>query len=222
MTPKLLPLLALVFAACAGRAAPSTTPDARPQPIVNPTQPDDPPIDEPQIDVQALRAAITDRRAQQVDRLLAYSDRGIFPVNTYSDQVINVFRDDSGTLCAVANLVSLDGYDTLVADTARANNFVRFAELTDGPLHDWIFTSGFTQAELAAIQLPDMPIRDEPDFRITEQQRLRQHLLTMHAQLNADIERSVESILTLLLEKPELHATLTALNTPARVFASAP
>lgn len=219
MTTKLLPIVLLMFAACAGRATPATTPDAQPEPIV---RPDDPPDIEPEVDADALRALLTDRRAQQIERLRAYSARGIFPRNTFSDHIINVFRDELGTLCAVANLIALDGHDALVDETARTNNFVRFADLTGGPLHEWILTSGFTQAELAAIQLPDMPIRDEPDFPITEQQRLRQHLMTMEVQLNNDSQRSIEAMLALLLEHPELHAELTALTAPTRAFAAAP
>lgn len=138
-----------------------------------------PPADPPRAEPTRaqVRAALAARRAQQLARLKAYRDAGVFPRNRVSPSVINVFRDENGLLCAVANLVFLDGDLELVARTARDNNYVKMGELTKGPLYNWILASGFTSAEIAAIQLPDSPVViGDIDWEKVENQRIVAHL----------------------------------------------
>lgn len=171
---------------------------------VAPTEPDKPSITEKQI-----RALLTKRRAQQIERLRAYRIRGVFPSNTYSrTATLRVLQDAKGTLCAVANLIALDGLRALVDKTTKSNRFVIFSSLKKGALYDWIFTSGFTQEELAAIQLPDRPMRSERWWRAQEQRRLRAHLLQMEKKLIRDAKASISTMVERLQKRPELLGAL--------------
>ena len=70
--------------------------------------------------------------------------------------------------CAAATIIKMSGQDALVNRVAEQNNFVRLADVEQGPLMDWILTSGFTQDEIAAIQEPFMPVTDAPVLEPTE------------------------------------------------------
>jgi hypothetical protein len=170
----------------------------------------DPPVPEkPALDTAQLTKLLTKRRARQISRLRAYRERGVFPRNTYSPRMIRrVLVDARGTLCAVANLIALDGHRALVDATAKKNRFVVFSTLKSGALYDWIFTSGFTQEELAAIQLPDRPVRNGAWWRAQEQRRLRVHLMTMEKKLVADTKASVAKMVERLQKRPKLIAAL--------------
>jgi hypothetical protein len=164
--------------------------------------------DKPSISAEQLTVLIAKRRTQQIQRLRAYRLRGIFPRNTYSSKIRRVLVDANGTFCAVANLISLDGQGALVNKTAKTNRFVMFANLKAGPLHDWIFTSGFTQEELAAIQLPDRPMRPKISWRAMEQRRLRAHLLAMETKLIKDTKASIKRMVERLNKRPKLAGVL--------------
>ena len=139
-----------------------------------------------------VRAALAARRALQIERLEAYRKAGVFPRNRVSPEVINVFRDERGLLCAVANLIHLDGELALVAKTARENNYVKMGNLKSGALYEWILASGFTSEEIAAIQLPDSPVVDDVDWETLENQRIVAHLDRVVRQLKASTEKSLD------------------------------
>lgn len=70
-------------------------------------------------------------------------------------------------ICAAATMIDKDGQHDLVAATAKSNNFIRLQNITEGPLLDWILTSGFTIEEIDRIQEP--MTRDdlyEPDYKL--------------------------------------------------------
>ena len=50
----------------------------------------------------------------------------------------------------------------LVKQVAEQNNFIRLGDVKQGPLMDWILTSGLTQDEIVAIQEPFMPVVRAP------------------------------------------------------------
>jgi hypothetical protein len=181
---RLFPVLLLTFAtsvACATRPHMSA---ARPVHV--------------QVDPRAeVRRHLAERRAENTARLVAYREAGVFPRNRVSDGVINVFRDEQGLLCAVANLINLDGKLDLVAQIATTDDYVKLADVKDGPVMDWILDSGFTQEELAMIQLPDSSERNvlpeaQPRWVAQENQRIRDHLTRAEAQLTADHDRSLD------------------------------
>ena len=102
---------------------------------------------------QVRRALIANRDAN-LARFRAYYRQQSYPSNVYVDGLANVWRDEAGRLCAAATLMRASGQGALVESIAEQNNFIRLADVTQGPTHDWILTSGFTQAELVAIQKP--------------------------------------------------------------------
>jgi hypothetical protein len=191
--------LTLVFGACDRSAGSSPSPHA--QQLV--------PVD-PHVKVRAELAA---HRAQELDRMREYSRAGAFPVNTTQDPTGHFFKDAAGHYCAVANLVHQDGRDDLVDAVVRTNNALVISEVHDGPLHDWILASGFTQEELARIQLPAPMVRSpsprptlvaaKPSSVITVDQMreaVRAHLATVLAELLRDTDESLDRATDRLLQ----------------------
>ena len=172
---------------------------------------------ERRLDRDTVRAALVAQRATNLAAFRAYRKAAVFPNNTYQGKIINVWRDDAGHLCAVANLVNLSGDAALVTRVAEQNNFIRLGTVTTGPLMDWILTSGFTQDEIARIQLPDSPVTRGPrphpierplpidgNLRAAETARLAKGFAQVDAQLVKDQKASIEAAVTRLMKKPQL------------------
>lgn len=154
-----------------------------------------PPVAPP--DRAALRAMLAQRRRAHLAELRRYVAAGDFPVNSYAEGFLNVFQDEQGHLCAVANLIAHDGALELVRATAASTNFVRLADVHEGPLLDWMLASGFTQEEIARIQEPYMEIGIERPLGLRERlerekQRLRRVLRRVIGQLGRDTRRSLD------------------------------
>ena len=75
-------------------------------------------------------------------RFRAYQRKGELPSNTYAAGQLNVWRDEAGHLCAAATIINASGAVALVEQVAEESNFIRLADVTSGPLMDWILTSG--------------------------------------------------------------------------------
>ncbi len=132
-----------------------------------------------------LRDTLAKNRARHIDQLHEYWMAGTFPKNEIEPTITNVFRDSAGHLCAVANMIQRDGgNDRLIDETARTHNTIRLADVHEGPLYDWILTSGFTQEEVAMIQVPYMGPRQTSEE--TERQRLMERLSAVEARLRDD------------------------------------
>jgi hypothetical protein len=119
-------------------------------------------------DTVAIRAALVKQRAINLQRFEEYRQKRIYPHNTYQPGMLNVWKDNDGHLCAIATLVHDSGNDELVEATASDKNFVKLADVTSGPLIDWILTSGLTQEEAVMIQ---QPTADEVESEMEEQRR---------------------------------------------------
>jgi hypothetical protein len=113
-------------------------------------------------DRAAVRAALVRARARNLAAFRAYRAKGVFPSNTFKPGKLNVWRDADGHLCAAATIIFASGQIELVNQVAEQTNFIRLADVEQGPLMDWILTSGLTQDEIAAIQAPFVPVVDEP------------------------------------------------------------
>lgn len=140
----------------------------------------------------------------------------MFPNNTYNGKIINVWRDDAGDLCAVATMVNASD-PTLVNRVAEQNNFIRLGTVTTGPLMDWILASGFTQEEIAQIQLPDSPVTRRPmphpierpipveaRLRAAETARLVAQFKLVDQKLVKDQKASLELAVTRLMKHPQI------------------
>jgi len=132
---------------------------------------------------EAWRAHLLHRRTQQIERLRTYAEAGVFPINDAQPGLQNIFMDEQGRRCAMADLIWRDGAQDLVRKTARSHNDVQLATVREGPLMDWIVLSGLTLEEVGLIQEPDFFISDdlpEPtreELIAAEQERLRWHFI---------------------------------------------
>jgi hypothetical protein len=148
--------------------------------------------------------ALSARRAHNLASFRAYRNGGVYPHNNVRRGPLNVWKDRDGHLCAAATMIDKDGQHDLVAATAKANNFIRLLDETEGPLMDWILTSGFTIEEIDRIQEPMMmDDRPEPDYRLADANLAKDYAktdtwLVGHAKANLDVAASR------LLENPGL------------------
>lgn len=116
---------------------------------------------------------------------------GAFPHNRWSPEPIHQLRDPEGHLCAIANLVHLDGHDDVLDAMSVDHDDVLVAEEKSGALHDWVLTSGLTAEEVAAIQeaemfVPDVAAQREADAASTK------HFLKLEQLLIADEQASLD------------------------------
>lgn len=215
---RLLVATSLFAGACS--PAVTTRPDAGPHrtPIVQP---------QPKIDRAKLRAALEIRRQDTYNRFLAYREHRVYPVNTYESGFEHVWLDSFGNLCAAATLISADWGRAASERVAAENNFVRIADIHDGPLLDWVLTSGMTHHEIVAIQAPgimpdgsvgwDMPSPDprpqpepeqpvalRPDPRAIEVQRLYDLYVDVERQLSSMWDESLDDATDDLMAHPDL------------------
>jgi hypothetical protein len=192
------PVLALVLALCSTASAHAYRVPVDPTPTdVVESHFAQPP--EHAFDRAAVRAALAKAREINLDRFRAYQQRGVFPSNTFGDDKLNVWRDADGHLCAAATIIDASGLHDLVSRVADQTNFIRLADVRQGPLMDWILTSGLTQDEIAAIQEPFMPVQRptqpgiDPDLRSAENQRLRTKYAAVTRMLRANEAKSLDA-----------------------------
>lgn len=91
------------------------------------------------------------RRAQMIGWLKEYREAGQYPTDV-SGRVASVFVGENGVRCPMAELLHKSGRDDLVAAVAKDNNTVRLADVHDGPLYDWMLSSGLTMDEINLVQ----------------------------------------------------------------------
>lgn len=97
------------------------------------------------------RVALAKQRSLQLARLRAYREAGQFTTDQ-AGRPASVFRDHAGRLCPMAYLIAASGRMDLVDKVARENNTLQLADVTEGPLWDWMLTSGLTREEIIRIQ----------------------------------------------------------------------
>ena len=104
--------------------------------------------------VSTLAPAQRAARETLIGRLEQYAAAGRFPHNhVRPGQFVPVFRDEHGTLCAMAYLIASTGRSDIVDDIERSNNLAYIPELAgDARLRAWLDSTGLTAAEAARIQ----------------------------------------------------------------------
>ncbi len=184
------------------------------------------PMPQRMLDRATVRAKLAANRAANLARFRVYQKRGVFPSNTYSPNKLNVWLDEDGHFCAAATIIKASGQDALVDRVAEQSNFIRLSEVRQGPLMDWILTSGLTQSEIAAIQEPMMPIsthpRMQPDpadpvtvdaaMRKREDQRLLAKYRRVEAKIMKDEKQSLDFAVDHLMKHPDLAWSLIDLS----------
>jgi hypothetical protein len=105
-------------------------------------------------DVSNLRSPQQAARAELIRALAGYRDADRFPHNhDFPGERVPYFRDDHGTLCAMAYLVAATGRQDLVDAVAKGRNNAYIPELAaDARLSAWLDSVGLTVAEAARIQ----------------------------------------------------------------------
>ncbi|MEX0966313.1 MAG: T9SS type A sorting domain-containing protein [Bacteroidia bacterium] len=100
----------------------------------------------------AIAPAFAAHRAESLDDLHRYQNRGEFPVNTFHEHRIPYFIDVHGTPCAVGQLIISSGHRELAEMVSREDNYAYLRQMHFPELNDWVKQSGFTMDELAWIQ----------------------------------------------------------------------
>jgi hypothetical protein len=155
--------LGLVFAACASRN-------------VRPMGP------------ASSRDELAHRRTQQIQRLHDYRVAAVFPTDS-SGNLISVFRDQRGRPCPMAALIEQSGDRALVDRVVVENNGLRLVNVHDGPLMDWMVSSGLTQQEVELIQgVFEVSFRED---RMTARRRVIRLLEEIERRLGAETSRSL-------------------------------
>ena len=163
------------------------------------------------LDRATVRAKLAANRKANLARFRAYQQAGVFPVNSFEDRKLNVWMDADGHICAAATIIKASGQDELVQRVAEQTNFIRLADVRQGPLMDWILTSGLTQEEIAAIQEPFMfQPRVDPKLARAETSRLLKRYKQVDAMIVRGASRSLDLAAKRLLDHPELAQTLVA------------
>ena len=219
--------LATTLAAFAGAASAHRAPP--PHSLADQLEVDEPPPPEPAphfaqapriampaLDRAKVRAALAAARAKNLAAFHAYATAGVYPSNVYQAGELNVWRDQDGHFCAAATVIRASGQVELVDRVADQNNNIKLADVTTGPLMDWILTSGLTQDELALIQRPFRPVTAEPvavpvdpvvvdtGMRAKETARLRGLYKTIETKLAKQNKTSLDAATDRLMKRPQL------------------
>lgn len=173
------------------------------------------------VDRDAVRAKLAANRQANLGRFRSYQIAGVFPSNTYTKTRLNVWLDEQGHFCAAATIIRSSGRVDLANTVAEQNNFIRLGDVTQGPVMDWILTSGLTQVEIAAIQEPfegvgggwrepmQQPVvAIDPALRKREDARLMAKYKQVEAQILKNAAASLDAATDRLMKNPALAAQL--------------
>jgi hypothetical protein len=177
-----------------------------------PAHPDagsDPIVVAPKLDRAKLRAALAARRAENVQRFLAYRDGRVYPINDTGLGFQHVWLDGLGNLCAAATMISHDWGRDATSRVALENNFIALADVREGPLLDWVLTSGLTHHEVVAIQVPGWDGgRVDETPREQEIERLFALYVDVERQLRSMADASLDDATDALMARPDLARAL--------------
>jgi hypothetical protein len=165
-----------------------------------------------------LRTVLAKRRAKNLRSFAGYVARGRYPHNYVTPDKLNVWIDEDGHMCAAATMIFRSSATArlLVRQVAKDDNYVRLVDVNDGPLLDWILTSGLTHAEVVAIQEPfdgpdERPLPKAPaNWKTAEDARLRARYAVVMRQLASDRDASLAAAIDALAFRPDLVAKLIA------------
>jgi len=148
-----------------------------------------------------VRAKLAERRKVTFERFLAYREARVYPVNM-ENGFQHVWVDNLANLCAAATLISHDwGRDAALA-VGHENNQLALASVTEGPLLDWMLTSGMTQAEIVAIQVPGF--QQDGAIRVEEVGRMYGIYVDVERQLRGLDKHNLDLAVDALMKRPAL------------------
>lgn len=171
-----------------------------------------------------LKRVLASRRTKNIAAFRAYATRGVYPHNFVRDGALNVWIDEEGHMCAAATMIFRSGARSLVQRIGREDNYIHLADVSTGPVMDWILTSGLTQDEVATIQEPFMRVPEPqpmpepqpivvapvrmPSPRVAEDQRLKARYREVLALLASQQASSLDAAIDRLATRPDLIAGL--------------
>ena len=164
----------------------------------------------------AVRAALAKRREHNLASFRAYAKAGVYPHNYVRPGPLQTWLDQDGHLCAAATMIDKDGQHELVVKVGKTENHIRLLDVTEGPLMDWMLTSGFTIEEIDRIQEPGF---NERMWQEQEQRRLAfaredARLRKVYAETDAYLVKHASDDLDIatdrLMEQPDLARALVA------------
>lgn len=163
-------------------------------------------------------AELAGRRAQLIGWLHDYTEAGQYPTDA-AGMPRSVFVDEHGIRCPMAELIYRSGHPELVDAVVREHNEVRLADVTDGPLHDWMVGSGLTVDEIALIQgaadLDMTWMREMPQQEtILAKGEVRGRLESAERAIRNDTAHSIEVAVAQL---PEGHIPVAKITAGTRV-----
>ncbi len=167
-------LFALSFLAA---AACSSTSSAKP--VLVPA-----PIAVPSLAAQDNVIQLAQRRAQLLGWLHDYREAGVFPADA-TGKPASVFMDANGVRCPMAEMLHKAGRDDLVAAVVSEANGVRLIDVKQGPLHDWMLSSGLTMDEINLVQ---GAMNISMDWMPIEEEVPQEHILAGKAAVRAKLE----------------------------------
>jgi hypothetical protein len=204
----------LLFTACSTTSAPTANePAAKPfvDPWASAKTTADPAAtwNEPALDRERVRAELKLRRDHSIQQFIAYRENRVYPINTFAPDIQHVWRDATGRLCAAATLIAADWGRDAAGRVADQDNFLKLADVHDGPLMDWMLTSGLTQHEIVAIQEPMRP--PPPKLAPGEQKevdRLYAIYTSVDRQLRDLYDENLDEATDALMKRPDLARAL--------------
>ena len=158
---------------------PPTMPQPGPRPMPPPHRIPRLPPPPPPLPLRVVRADLAEQRRAALAFVHRYRLAGAFAHNTFAATAVQLWRDRDGRWDVVAGWMSESIGAELTQRIADQDNFMHIADVTDGPIADWILTSGFTREELARLQFVLAPVAkvgaaDDPAAPIQIDDRLRQ------------------------------------------------
>ena len=159
-------------------------------------------------------AELAAKREVTLARLHDYMIAGEFPADS-AGMPASIFRDAAGRECPMASLITQSGHDDLVSEVVAKNNELRLADVTEGPLMDWILDSGLTKDEVVMIQgamnidYSGIPLNIETPnggiYTAAAQHKVRDRLRKIEGQLRVATPNSIEQITR--IERPKQPST---------------
>jgi hypothetical protein len=117
----------------------------------------------------ALSADARARREATLAELEAYAERGVFPHNVVSEEMMPAFIDERGVTCAVAELMIRSGAGELAGRVRDRMNFASIGQMLavmPDELAAWAERAGLTPVEMAMVQ-PDYCSEPETCYVLT-------------------------------------------------------
>jgi len=165
------------------------------------------------IDRAALRARLGERRAEMFQRFLAYRETKQYPLPPGPGRQ-HIWIDARGYLCAAATMISADwGRDATIA-AVDGQLDLRLADVRTGAIADWMLTSGLTQHELVAIQVPGFEYTPEPEATTPEVAIMYPLYVEVERQIQSQWEANLDLAVDQLMAKPALARAFLASKLP--------